>query len=360
MPDPSSRRRARASFYALYLFSVLIPLLFISGEVRATPEEYCDHKYNDEEPDFADSLDSLNGFSIALGVVIWIFAMVAFLPQHWKLWATRSSEGMSFIMLFLSNVTQFSALMNAFVLKFPQVEACFTAGPLKCTPSLLTVYQLLGTWVFSFPLYWWYLLFYRRPDPESKWMRAYRLSAFAFLGVFLVYILLISVATALILWLAGECATVTIYFGSALGIVAAIVTFFVWTPQIVQTFLAKSVGSFSIPMLMIQAPGTMVVVYFLVFLSDESVTTWIPYLTAGVQQFVLLALLLYYEFRRCCCPIRKADAADAAEDEGIVAAGEMPVDEEVRDDGPPSMAPFEGGIYHSVDLTGSYQATQNI
>lgn len=41
----------------------------------------------------------------------------------------------------------------------------------------------------------------------------------------------------------------------------------------------------------------MVVVYFLLFLSNEDVSTWLSYFTAGLQQLVLLALLIWYHLK---------------------------------------------------------------
>jgi len=55
----------------------------------------------------------------------------------------------------------------------------------------------------------------------------------------------------------------------------------------------------------------MVVVYFLVFLSNESISTWLSYLAAGLQQFVLLALLIFYWWRN-----RKAIKADGTVQKG--------------------------------------------
>jgi len=262
-------------------------------------KEYCDKKNQDLTTDFAESLDELNDFSIALGVFLWIAAMLALVPQHIKMWQTKSSSGLSFYMLFLSNVCQFSAVVNAFVLKFPQFQACFETNIFECTPSLLTLYQLLGAWVATFPVFVWFLLFFRRTpefksDPKQR-ERDWVVSQVLFV-VFLFYALASSGIGILFIWVYGECGTVTTTYGWGVGIMATIVTFVQWSPQIWKTWKLKAVGAFSILTLSIQAPGTMVVVYFLLFVASEDVSTWLSYFTAGIQQLVLLGLLIYFEY----------------------------------------------------------------
>jgi len=261
--------------------------------------EFCDKRDQDERPDFAESLDELNNFSIALGVFLWLAGMLALVPQHIKMWRTKNSAGLSFYMLFLSNICQFSAVLNAFILKFPQFQACFETGILDCTPSLLTLYQLLGAWVATFPVFVWFLLFFHRTpefktDPKQM-DRDWLIARALFIG-FIFYALVMSGIGILMLWVFGECGSPTLNYGWGVGILATAVTFIQWSPQIWKTWKLKAVGAFSILTLAIQAPGTMVVVYFLLFVASEDVSTWLSYFTAGVQQLVLLALLLYFEF----------------------------------------------------------------
>jgi len=101
-------------------------------------------------------------------------------------------------------------------------------------------------------------------------------------------------AAAVTLSVFGDCAYVTLGFGYSMGIVSTVMTFTQWAPQIYNTFRSKSVGSFSILMLVIQAPGSFVIIYFLVFVSHESVSTWLSYVSAATQQVVLIGLLCNY------------------------------------------------------------------
>ncbi|KAJ3277391.1 hypothetical protein HK104_003340, partial [Borealophlyctis nickersoniae] len=79
-------------------------------------------------------------------------------------------------------------------------------------------------------------------------------------------------------------------FGSvAMG--AAIVQFL---PQIFHTWTAKRVGALSIPMMLMQCPGSFVFVYSLASQPGTNWTSWFSFLITGTLQFVLLVLCIIY------------------------------------------------------------------
>jgi len=241
--------------------------------------------------DFVKVLVKMNAESIALGVCLIVGAVGSVIPQHIKFWKTKSTAGVSFLWIFLGNLNQFLSVTNAVVMKFPQLQACVVLGMEQCTPSLLALYQLVGIWAFSFPLYLWYLKF---ADPtvisKREWLLARVLFA-VLIGIIFILMTLATVAISVL----GDCAYITLIFGYTMGIGSTVVTFVQWAPQIYQTYKAKTVGSFSILMLMIQAPGSFIIIYFLIVVSHESVSTWLSYASAALQQVVLIVLLLYYD-----------------------------------------------------------------
>ena len=48
--------------------------------------------------------------------------------------------------------------------------------------------------------------------------------------------------------------------------------------------------------MLIQAPGSWIVLSYLAFLERQNFTTWGSYLVAGIQQVLLLFLLIYFEY----------------------------------------------------------------
>ncbi|KAF2077282.1 hypothetical protein CYY_001407 [Polysphondylium violaceum] len=255
--------------------------------------------------DFESILINMDAAKIALGVFLILGGVASTLPQHIKIIKTKSVLGLSYLWMFLGNVNQFSAVMNAFVLKYPQIKACSVLGVAACTPSLLSLYQLFALWVFTFPLYILFLIFSPRdiasiskenPQDIASAQKEYKISKFFFLGL-LAFLLIIPMVMAITIAHTGMCSSATYSLGYAMGILSTIITFVQWSPQIYKTIRAKSVGSFSIAMLCIQGPGTLIILYFLIFVSKESISTWLSYLSALVQIIVLLVLLIYYDRR---------------------------------------------------------------
>eukprot|EP01136_Pigoraptor_vietnamica_P002794 Opistho-1_new@31226 len=86
-------------------------------------------------------------------------------------------------------------------------------------------------------------------------------------------------------------------YGVTLGIFSVAAVLLQYLPQLYKTFKRKDAGSFSIPMMMIQTPGTFVWTYFLASGNDASVTTWLPYLTTACLQGSLLVMCIVFWFR---------------------------------------------------------------
>jgi len=245
------------------------------------------HNHND----FVKVLLHMNAESIALGVMLAIGSVISVIPQHIKIWKTGSVVGLSFVWMFLGNINQFSSVTNAVVMKFPQIQACDFVGTEQCAPSLLTLVQLVILWMVSFPIYIWFLVFSSRKTLERReW-----LSSRILFVVLVVFILSMIGAAAIILMNFGDCDSITLGFAYFMGILSTVVTFIQWAPQIYSTYKTKSVGSFSILMLMIQAPGSMIILFFFIFISHESVSTWLSYVSAIIQQIILLIMLFYYD-----------------------------------------------------------------
>ena len=80
------------------------------------------------------------------------------------------------------------------------------------------------------------------------------------------------------------------YFAKVLGLFASVVIGIVWLPQIYTTFRARSTGALSIEMLLLQAPGSLVVIVFQFISLNTDVTTWLPYLVTAIEQIILIVM----------------------------------------------------------------------
>lgn len=72
------------------------------------------------------------------------------------------------------------------------------------------------------------------------------------------------------------------------------ITFFQYLPQILHTYHAKTVGAVSIPTMLIQVPGSYLMVYTLAVRPGVNASTWVSFLVSGTLQLVLCVLCVYY------------------------------------------------------------------
>ena len=77
-------------------------------------------------------------------------------------------------------------------------------------------------------------------------------------------------------------------YAQFLGITSAFLTFFQYAPQITTTFRSGVVGALSIPMMLIQVPGSAMFVGSLVGRPGVEWSAWLSYAFAGTMQAVLL------------------------------------------------------------------------
>ncbi|EAL69929.1 hypothetical protein DDB_G0275297 [Dictyostelium discoideum AX4] len=256
--------------------------------------------------EFEGVIVDMNIGGVLLGIFLLVGCCFSIIPQHIKIVKTKSVVGLSFLWMFLGNINQFSGFINMFVLKFPQVQACSTLGFARCGPSLLSLFQSFGIWLFSFPIYILYLIFAPNDlkfiektslKDLSSARKEYRLAQLFFLMLVMFLSSIILVVGILVSDIVGTCTHTTYIFGYGMGMLSTIITFVQWSPQIYKTIRDKAVGSFSIIMLCIQGPGSLINLYYLIFVSKESVSTWLAYLCSSVQIFILLGLLIFFDRR---------------------------------------------------------------
>ncbi|CAH7666084.1 hypothetical protein PPACK8108_LOCUS405 [Phakopsora pachyrhizi] len=82
------------------------------------------------------------------------------------------------------------------------------------------------------------------------------------------------------------------------GLLSAVLAGFQYLPQIFSTWKLKLVGSLSIPMMVIQTPGSFVFVYSLAVRPGVNWTTWIVYFVSGIFQACLLAICITWKVRQ--------------------------------------------------------------
>jgi uncharacterized protein with PQ loop repeat len=89
-------------------------------------------------------------------------------------------------------------------------------------------------------------------------------------------------------------------FGQLSGIVSSAISFVQYLPQFITVWKLKDNGSLSIVTLAIQAPGGTLSSLSMIIGQRENWSTWISLAVSALQQWLLLALCLWYKLRARC------------------------------------------------------------
>ncbi|GAA5829901.1 hypothetical protein JCM5353_006108 [Sporobolomyces roseus] len=87
-------------------------------------------------------------------------------------------------------------------------------------------------------------------------------------------------------------------WATTLGLLAVALGCAQYAPQLILTARKKLVGSLSIPMMLLQTPGSFVFVWTLAIRPGVDFTGWAPYFVTGILQGTLLILCLFFKRRQ--------------------------------------------------------------
>jgi len=239
---------------------------------------------------------------LILSIIIVVGLLISYLPQHYRIIARRTSEGISpyFVLLGVTSAT--SGFANIVTLPQSQqdIACCKVVGKFECAIGLLGIAQLGVQWFcFAFILVL-FLVFFRIDDanvPESelsreqpKWQTALMVAWICLLHAVVVFVVSVTVAIAV----PGQLG----YWANLLGLMAAGLAAVQYLPQIWTTYRLRHVGSLSIPMLLIQTPGGLLFAGSLYSrLGPDGWSSWGVYLLTAVMQGSLLSMAIYFELQ---------------------------------------------------------------
>ncbi|KAG0309732.1 hypothetical protein BGZ98_008868 [Dissophora globulifera] len=86
----------------------------------------------------------------------------------------------------------------------------------------------------------------------------------------------------------------TLTWAGFLGVTSVFLAMIQYIPQIIETFLQKSVGALSIPMMLIQTPGAIIMTVSLALSPGANWSTWLPYAFTVMLQTILLGFCIFY------------------------------------------------------------------
>eukprot|EP01089_Gocevia_fonbrunei_P018755 TRINITY_DN6433_c0_g1_i2.p1 TRINITY_DN6433_c0_g1~~TRINITY_DN6433_c0_g1_i2.p1 ORF type:complete len:304 (+),score=17.14 TRINITY_DN6433_c0_g1_i2:83-994(+) len=249
----------------------------------------------------SDCFTHPGALDVSLGITLCVGIFISYVPQYWSIIKSRSSDGVSYITMWLAYVSAFCTFLNVIVLKWDTVTCCKYLNVWQIIENLLPIEQLtvgpaslLG--LFTVVVFFFDVTIYDDDDGEHKRkLRHQRIANILLILSWIISPILILLTLFLVVHFNYDDKSIKGY-AEGLGIISSLVILVVWCPQIYTTYQKKSPGTLSIGMLLIQMPGSLIVVVFQAVFNDASWTTWLPYVITCIQLCILIFLWFWYRF----------------------------------------------------------------
>ncbi|POS88231.1 hypothetical protein EPUL_000130 [Erysiphe pulchra] len=246
-------------------------------------------------------LEEINYVNLALSIFILLGILVSYLSQHYRIISRRTSEGISPFFILLGATSGTCALANVLTLPASRADilCCKIVTLFECSAGLLGILQIFVQWLCFSIIVLLFLVFFPQDleiSEENDSVKYTRKTA--------VVVTCICLAHALVVVIISTCLVLfrPTYLGAwadFLGILAAVLSIIQYLPQIWTTWKLGHVGSLSIPMMLIQTPGSFVWAGSLAErLGTGGWSTWGVFLMTGCLQGSLLVMGIFFELRR--------------------------------------------------------------
>jgi uncharacterized protein with PQ loop repeat len=222
-----------------------------------------------------------------LGAMSFVVSALIGAPQAYKIYARKSSRGVSFWTLALGNVGGFLCVLNLYVLHYDQIKLSGNAfadfkGWARGQPSLLFIWVELAntlSMLIVTPMAYAYVedsehaFAVTTPLGGVDWSMKKAVRA----GV-LLQMVIVACAWApalIVLHRAGECAPMA-WYGNAIGVVVAMIICLKFIPQVKESYENKGSGSLSYLTYGADLCGGLVAFLQKLLVTNERVSTWLP------------------------------------------------------------------------------------
>ncbi|KAI9826061.1 MAG: hypothetical protein M1832_000510 [Thelocarpon impressellum] len=274
--------------------------------------------------------------NLGLSVVILVGILVSYLPQHHRIVRRRSSEGISPYFVLLGTTSGTCAFANILVLPTSRMDlgCCKVVSGFECFSALLGIAQVGVQWLCFSVILLLFLVYFPRATPLSPPKPAgshptYRTALTVTLVCVVHAAITFIISLSFVLLRPSSTATLA----NILGILATILASIQYFPQLYTTWQLKAVGSLSIPMMLIQTPGSFLWAWSLAArLGSSGWSAWGVYLVTGCLQGSVLSLGIYYEVLKRKNPT-KTKVNGGAGNGGVLETNGAPAETESDDEG---------------------------
>ncbi|KAF9474380.1 hypothetical protein BDN70DRAFT_915336 [Pholiota conissans] len=261
-----------------------------------------------------DWFNAVLTFGLCCGLVI------SYLPQHFRIIHAKSSEGISPVFLFLGTTSAAAAMFNMITLQAPIVRCCRVLTFGNCMEMSAGVIQISLQFICFGIVFILYMLYYpehlkyivttseeipllpqaqlKQPIRSEEWrlsiIVAWCTAAhFVFTAITTVYLITTVPDSP-----SGLPAPEIAAWAAFLGVSAAMLAAVQYAPQLLHTYKTKLVGALSIPMMLIQTPGGILMVISIALRPGTNWTSWITFALAALLQGCLLVMCLMWKIRQ--------------------------------------------------------------
>ncbi|KAI8584761.1 hypothetical protein K450DRAFT_217892 [Umbelopsis ramanniana AG] len=251
-------------------------------------------------------------YALYISLFLCVGLVVSYLPQHYRIISNKTSEGFSAWFLLLGVVSATSSFLNIILLQWDAITCCSMLSTGSCLESLMGVFQIGLQWCMFCIIFILFLLYFpeelkhaphkpsslhldlpRGVERSAEWKISLGIAVTC-----VVHLVASVIVTAVLLKVVGGPEHyATNLWASILGILSMILAAFQYLPQIWKTWRRKTVGALSIPMMLLQTPGSALFVYSIATRPGTNWTAWITYMVTGILQGTLLVMCIVWHYR---------------------------------------------------------------
>ncbi|KAF8800113.1 hypothetical protein BYT27DRAFT_7200624 [Phlegmacium glaucopus] len=262
-----------------------------------------------------DWFNDLLTFGLCCGLII------SYLPQHFRIINAKSSEGFSPVFLLLGTTSSAATMFNMITLQAEIVKCCRVVSFGSCAEIVAGIVQVGIQWFCFSVIFVLYMIYYPLhlryvdenvvDEPElqpllhtktrvksTEWglsIIVAWISVIHLLTCFITTVYLLSTST---LSPEGSLPPRISSWATFLGVSSALLAAVQYAPQILHTYRMKLVGALSIPMMLIQTPGGILMVTSIALRKGTNWTSWITFAVAAVLQGCLLVMCCFWKIRQ--------------------------------------------------------------
>ncbi|KAI0340331.1 hypothetical protein BDW22DRAFT_1360269 [Trametopsis cervina] len=249
-------------------------------------------------------------FADVLTAGLCVGLVISYLPQHLRIILAKSSEGFSPWFLLLGSTSTVAGVLNIIVKQWSIVRCCRVLSVGNCIEATAGIFQLGIQWFCFTMILVLYMVYYpqhlkfasvtvddRTVKTQIK-QDAWRLSITLTWVVFIFTVFFAFVTFLLLGTESSPDSERLTWWATFLGLSSTALAAFQYLPQIAHTYKHKLVGALSIPMMLIQTPGAILMVTSIAIRPGTNWTTWSPYAAAGLLQGILLVMCIMWKLRQ--------------------------------------------------------------